>query len=61
MSAMYRAILPEGNIACARFERLEHGVEVYTESDDLKAFIPYNNLVALMNEDVEVEENRSIL
>lgn len=58
---MYRAILPDGNITCAYFEREDHGVEVYTEDDELKAFIPYENLIALMNEEVESEENRSIL
>ncbi|MFP4591411.1 MAG: hypothetical protein ACLFMX_01695 [Halobacteriales archaeon] len=58
---MYRAILPDGNVPAARYEREEHGVELYTEDDRLRAFVPYENLVALMNEAVEAEENRSIL
>lgn len=57
---MFRAILPDGNITCAYFEREDNGVEIYTESDELKAFIPYQNLIALMNEEVETDTNRSI-
>ncbi len=57
---MYRAILPEGNLYCAYYERGDHGVEIYTEHDELKAFIPYENLIALMNEEIEMDENRSI-
>ncbi|MFW6448163.1 MAG: hypothetical protein ACOC0X_01330 [Halobacteriota archaeon] len=58
---MYRAILPDGNIAGARFERGEHGIEIYTSDDVMRAFVPYENLVALMNEEVDAEEDRSIL
>lgn len=58
---MYRAILPDGNIPCDYFERGDHGVEVYTGDDELRAFIPYENLIALMNESVETETNRAIL
>ncbi len=58
---MYRAILPDGNLVCAYFERGDHGVEVYTDEDELKAFIPYENLIALMNDDVTVEEHRGVI
>lgn len=57
---MYRAILPDGNIGGASFERTRHGVEMFTEDGDLRAFIPYENLIAVMNETVEAEEHRSI-
>lgn len=58
---MFRAILPDGNLECDRFDRTDHGVELYTSDGTLKAFIPYQNLVALMNEAVEEQPNRSIL
>ena len=58
---MYRAILPDGNLSCATFERGDHGVEVYTEEAELKAFIPYENLIAVINDEVQSEENRAIL
>lgn len=53
---MYRAILPDGNLSCDYFERGDHGIEVYTADDELKAFIPYENLIALMNDDVREDE-----
>lgn len=58
---MYRAILPDGNVSGARYERTQHGVEIYTEAEVMRAFVPYENLVALMNEEVDAEEHRSIL
>lgn len=58
---MYRAILPDGNLTCAYFERGEHGIEVFTEENELKAFIPYENLIAVINDEINDEENRSIL
>lgn len=58
---MYRAILPDGNLSCESFDRGDNGVEIYTEEDELKAFIPYQNLIAIMNEEVEDERNRAIL
>lgn len=57
---MYRAILPDGEIDCARFERTEHGVELYTDRDEHVAFVPYTNLVALLNTDVEKQDEPSI-
>lgn len=58
---MFRAILPDGNLTCASFERGDHGVELYTADDELKAFVPYENLIALMNDEIRTEEDRSIL
>lgn len=58
---MYRAILPDGNVTGADYDRHRHGVEMYTDDDVLRAFIPYENLIALMNEEVEPEERRSYL
>lgn len=53
---MYRAILPTGDIACLDYERQDEGVELYTADGDLIAFVPYANLVALVDEEVSVEE-----
>ena len=58
---MYRAILPNGDIACDDYERQEQGVEVYTEAGETIAFIPYPNLVALVDEDVSVGEDRATM
>ena len=58
---MYRAILPNGDIACAAYERQDEGVEVYTEGGETIAFIPYPNLVALVDEDVSVGEDRATM
>lgn len=58
---MYRAILPDGNVSAPEYERKRNGVEMYTNEGVLRAFIPYENLIALMNEAVEPEEHRSIV
>jgi hypothetical protein len=39
----------------------EHGVDLFTEADELLAFVPYANLVALVDVSVEREAERSIM
>ncbi|MHC3437966.1 hypothetical protein ACYJ1Y_07610 [Natrialbaceae archaeon A-gly3] len=58
---MFRAILPEGQIICERYEHAEKGLRLYNKGDELIAFVPYNNLHALLNEDVYAEDERSIM
>jgi hypothetical protein len=58
---MFRAILPEGQINCARYEQGDDGVELYNEDEEFIAFVPYSNLHALLNEDVYSENERSIM
>ena len=61
VTRMYRAILPNGDIACASYERQDEGVEVYTEAGETLAFIPYTNLVAVVDEDVSAGEDRATM
>lgn len=58
---MFRAILPDGDMDCASYEQTDRGVELYTEDGELIAFIPYENLVAIINEDVKTGDDRSIM
>ncbi|MCU4742729.1 hypothetical protein [Natronoglomus mannanivorans] len=58
---MFRTILPEGQIVCDRYEYAEKGLELYTDDDEFIAFVPYENVHALLNEDVYAEEERSIM
>lgn len=58
---MFRAILPDGDVQCASYEETDRGVKLYTEGEQLVAFIPYENLVALMNEEINWSEDRSIM
>jgi len=58
---MFRAILPDGDLTAARYEMREHGVDLFTEADELLAFVPYANLVALVDVSVEREAERSIM
>ena len=58
---MYRAILPEGQIICDRYEQADEGVDLYDEDDRFIAFVPYPNLHALLNEDVYESDERSIM
>lgn len=58
---MYRAILPDGDLTAARYEERENGVELFTEADELLAFVPFPNLVALVNVEVDRDAERSIM
>lgn len=58
---MFRAILPDGDLTAARYEERDHGVELFTDDDELLAFVPYANLVALVNVSVGREAERSIM
>jgi hypothetical protein len=59
-ATMFRAILPDGDLTAARYEERENGIELFTDDHEL-AFVPYANLVALVNEAVEREVERSIM
>ncbi len=58
---MYRAILPEGQILCERYDRGEEGLELYDGDDRFIAFVPYANLHALVDEEVYGGDERSIM
>ena len=58
---MYRAILPDGDIACTSYDRQDDGVEVYDEDGTMIAFVPYANLVAVLDEDAIARDERSIM
>ncbi|WP_174811826.1 hypothetical protein [Salinadaptatus halalkaliphilus] len=58
---MFRAILPEGQIACQRYEHAENGLELYDEDDEFVAFVPYATLNALVSEKAYTGDERSIM
>jgi hypothetical protein len=57
---MYRALIRSGNVECDEYERTEHGVDLY-EDGEFVAFVPYENLLALVDETGTTAEDRSIL
>jgi hypothetical protein len=58
---MFRAILPEGQINCDRYEQTDDGLELYNDDDEFIAFVPYSNLHAVLNEEVYSQNERSIM
>ena len=58
---MFRAILPEGQVVCERYDRTDDGLELYNADDEFVAFVPYANLHALLDDDVYSENERSIM
>jgi hypothetical protein len=56
---VFRAILPDGEIRCSNHERGEYGVELETEDGEIVAFVPYENLIALVDESVQDGTDRS--
>lgn len=58
---MFRAILPEGELECERYEQDDRGVSLFNKDDELVAFVPYNNLHAILNDDAYDTDERSIM
>ncbi|MFC6756656.1 MULTISPECIES: hypothetical protein [Haloarcula] len=57
---MYRVVIQNGSIECAEYDLGDHGVELY-EDGDFVAFVPYENLLAVVDEETETTEDRSVL
>ena len=57
---MYRAILPNGQLKCEDYERGERGLELFDGDDELLAFVPYQNLEALLTEAAYQEDEPSV-
>ncbi len=57
---MYRAILQSGSLECTGYDRTAHGVDLH-EDGEFVAFVPYENLIALVDETAATAEDRSIL
>ncbi|WP_254839037.1 hypothetical protein [Natronomonas marina] len=47
---MYRAILPNGQLECAAYEKRDHGIDCYDADEEFLAFVPYESLEALLAE-----------
>jgi hypothetical protein len=46
---MFRVLFPEGQLECERYERTDHGVDLYDDKGKV-AFVPYENLHAIIDE-----------
>ncbi|MFD1512798.1 hypothetical protein [Halomarina rubra] len=57
----YRAIMPDGDIECASYDRTENGVDCFREDGEFVAFVPYSSLVALLDEETLTHDDRSIV
>ena len=58
---MYRAILPDTEIDCERYEETDHGVELFDGDDRMLAFVPYTSLIAVIDDDATIGDERSIM
>lgn len=58
---MYHALLQSGTVECENYERGDHGVDLYDDEGEFVAFVPYENLLAVVDEAAERDESRSIL
>lgn len=57
---MYRVIIQTGSIECDEYEHTEYGVDLYDDGSFV-AFVPYETLVAVVDESTESAEDRSIV
>jgi hypothetical protein len=58
---MYRAILPNGQLEADDYDRTENGVELYDDDGGLLAFVPYENLEALLTERAYGDEEPGVM
>lgn len=58
---MYRAILPNGDLECNEYEKVDKGVNTYTKDGEFYAFIPYENLIAIVNEEIHQETGPGVM
>ena len=60
-ATVYRAILPNGQLEATDYEHTDDGVELYDETDELLAFVPYANLEALLTERAYAGEQPGVM
>ena len=48
---MYQVLFPEGQLECDRYEQTDQGIELYSSNDAFVAFVPYENLHAVIDEE----------
>jgi len=58
---MYRAILSEGELRCNRYEMGPHGVDLFDEDDEMVAFVPYETLVCLINDEAYDHDDPALM
>lgn len=58
---MYRAILPNGQLECTEYEKGDDGVDLYDETGELLAFVPYANLEAMLTERAYESDQPSVM
>jgi hypothetical protein len=55
---MYRAMVEGGDIEGEYIERDEAGVTLFNAEHEMKAFVPYEHLLTLVNEEAFTERER---
>jgi hypothetical protein len=58
---VFRAILPNGQIECDDYDHGERGVELYDDAGELRAFVPYENLEALLTESAYRDDDPTVV
>ncbi|SFF97920.1 hypothetical protein SAMN04488063_1008 [Halopelagius inordinatus] len=59
----YRAVTRNRDVVCEHYVLNDHGVELYDadEAETFLAFVPYENLLSILNEDAARAPDPSIL
>ncbi|WP_204357304.1 hypothetical protein [Halogeometricum borinquense] len=57
---MYRVLIQTGSIECDEYTHTDYGIELYDE-EQFVAFVPYENLLAVVDETTKSAEDRAIL
>lgn len=60
-TAMFRAILSESELHCADYQLGPHGVDLYNDDGDFVAFVPFQNLECLINDDTYETDDAAIM
>lgn len=57
----YRAVTQNRDVVCEHYVLGDHGVELYDDEETFLAFVPYENLLSILNEEAARAPDPSIL
>ncbi|MFC7044762.1 hypothetical protein ACFQH6_04415 [Halobacteriaceae archaeon GCM10025711] len=58
---MYRAILRDTELHCEDYQLGPHGVDLYNEDEEFIAFVPFESLECLLNDDTYEMDDAAIM
>ncbi len=58
---MYRVVLADGELKCDRYEMGPHGIDLFDEDGEMVAFVPYETLIAVINDETYEHDDPALM